>query len=167
MTETTTERVHPFSNGTQFGDWCANNCARCTKSSDDASKCDLEMALATAYMTDGTIGQAEATRIGYKDDAYTWRCGEWSWDGTVPPKPPTALQRLESELGSITEKVNEMLERARENADWPEDAAPWPAGPWGDELCDLALVSTWVNAAQDLLKEHAKAASGRIQPQES
>lgn len=72
------ERVRPFSSGSQFGDWTERNCERCKKSSEDGSKCDLELALCMAYFGDGTISREEAGRIGCDKSKrlYTWDCTE-------------------------------------------------------------------------------------------
>jgi hypothetical protein len=80
-----TRRIVPFSNGTQYDDWCTNNCERCTKSSQygDGAGCELEDSLLTACFDDGKIDQQTAQRIGMNtdqhEDRYVWPCSEVVW----------------------------------------------------------------------------------------
>jgi len=76
------EKFRPFSNGTQFLDWEASNCERCTKFNPDGpSKCKLRHALLTAYWADGSVSERVAKGLGYLDNkgAYVWPCGEVEW----------------------------------------------------------------------------------------
>lgn len=65
----------PFSNGTQFDDWQAYNCDRCTQS----GRCDLEDILLIGGETgDGSVSEATARMCGYlNDDGSTARCYVW------------------------------------------------------------------------------------------
>jgi hypothetical protein len=79
------ERVRPFSNGSQFGDWCASNCERCTKATAEQEPhelCEIAKALGEAYWDDGSVSKEIGDRMGYKDEsppAYVWQCGEVVW----------------------------------------------------------------------------------------
>jgi len=76
-------RRHPFSCGTQYGDWRDRNCDRCSKGqSYDAEtdswgpwRCPLERALSEAALGDGTVSRSVARRIGLP-----WHDGDYSWD---------------------------------------------------------------------------------------
>lgn len=77
-------RVRPFHCGTQMADWTCSNCDRCTKQSDpeasfDKMSCEIERAIGEAYMSDGTVSQEMAKRMGYDGSptGYVWQCGEW------------------------------------------------------------------------------------------
>ena len=75
-------KVRPFSSGSQFIDWTAANCDRCTRGCHRLSEnappdCPLELALFEACFDDGTITAAVAERIGYAAGEYCWQCGEW------------------------------------------------------------------------------------------
>lgn len=73
------QRYHPFSNGTQYMDWEASNCASCSKSRDEwPLACDLQEALGLACIGDGTISEEIARRVGYLDnrERFGWPCPE-------------------------------------------------------------------------------------------
>lgn len=80
-------RHRPFSCGSQSVDWQAANCARCTKYSEDASKCEIDRALLEAMFGDGSVSTDIAERMGYLDNspprhegfAYNWPCKEVCW----------------------------------------------------------------------------------------
>ncbi len=80
-------RYRPFSCGTQFIDFQAANCCRCTKHSDDASKCEIDNALLFAQFGDGSVSADIAERMGYLDNcpprqegfSYNYPCGEVDW----------------------------------------------------------------------------------------
>lgn len=59
----------PFSNGSEFGDWTCRNCDRCWKSKvselTQRSRCPMENALARGSVSDGTIPQRIAKRLGW------------------------------------------------------------------------------------------------------
>lgn len=74
--------IRPFDSGTQFQDWTASNCDRCTKGShrleeDEWPDCPIESALVYALFGDGSITQEFADRMGYKQFYYGWKCGEF------------------------------------------------------------------------------------------
>lgn len=77
-------RLYPFSNGSQFGDWCASNCDTCEKSGDAdagrASTCSVFDALHEAFFGDGSVGEETARRMGFLDhrNHYNWPCREHS-----------------------------------------------------------------------------------------
>lgn len=63
-------RMSPFSNGSEFISWKAENCDDCVKRYDDESRkwrCDLEYAIDAACVGDGTITTEIADRIGRND----------------------------------------------------------------------------------------------------
>lgn len=72
--------VTPFSNGAQFGDWCARNCNRCEKYNSETfdGTCDIDGALGMAYIDSGEVEDSIAERMGYtaNREAYTWDCPE-------------------------------------------------------------------------------------------
>lgn len=78
-------RVRLFSNGSQWADWQASNCERCTKGALDADgwavTCPLLNLLFDAECGDGTVSEDAAARCGYTDHqgAYVWPCGEVEW----------------------------------------------------------------------------------------
>jgi len=76
------KRVRIFSSGSQYSDWVASNCERCTKYDlDDLPTCEIDEALGVAYFEDGTVTEAIAKRAGYTEPnlAYVWQCGEVEW----------------------------------------------------------------------------------------
>ena len=92
------QRYRPFSNGSQFGDWQASNCERCTKCIDGPNDpspflppCQIESALIDALFDDGTVSHEMAIRMGYLDadgnaidkpgepPRYGWQCMEVEW----------------------------------------------------------------------------------------
>jgi|GEM_PF-3873415 len=96
---TTTERIHPFSNGCQFGDWDDANCCRCVRYDD----CDICRALTEAMCGDGTVSAEIARRMGYfaREGAYNWPCGEVEWTEAWKAEW-TAIEALRAE-GSYLE----------------------------------------------------------------
>lgn len=82
--ESADDRVTPFSNGSQFMDWEANNCLRCTKRWDEGIHtfyCDLDAELTIAAVDDGTLRAETARRLGFDSgsSAYSWMCPEVEW----------------------------------------------------------------------------------------
>lgn len=87
------QRIRMFSNGSQFDDWEAANCDRCTKGHtvdehgmDQFSQCEINQALNFAYWDDGTVRAEIARRAGYFDHntpgksyRYCWPCNEVEW----------------------------------------------------------------------------------------
>ena len=84
------ERYQPFSCGTQGGDWRSANCDRCTKSwennggpegSNAHGPCEIDNALADAFMDDGSVSENIARRMGYLDHKgrFQWMCPEVEW----------------------------------------------------------------------------------------
>ena len=75
--------IRPFDSGSQYVDWTACNCDRCTKSTYNEAKtpCDLEYALLAACFGDGEITADIAQRCGLNDNAggYVWPCTEVEW----------------------------------------------------------------------------------------
>ena len=73
--------MHPFSNGTEYGAWTAANCDRCQFGYSEIAQhwpCDLEKAINSAYVNDGSIAMDIAERIGLsiRGDLCT-RCHEY------------------------------------------------------------------------------------------
>ncbi len=82
------EKVSPFSNGSQYMDWQGCNCERCVKSvsvwdvgGDATPTCEIELALMEAEISDGEVTQEIAQRMGYEGVAarYVWPCTEVEW----------------------------------------------------------------------------------------
>jgi hypothetical protein len=67
-------KARPFYCGTQFADWTARNCDKCTVGKD----CEIGQACATAFFGDGSFTPAMARRMGWSGDVaeYTWDCPE-------------------------------------------------------------------------------------------
>lgn len=87
-------RARPFHCGSQAADWTCSNCDRCKKQSPrdaafDEMTCEIERAIGEAYMSDGTVSQEMAKRMGYDGSptSYLWQCGEWE---------PTEAWKIES-----------------------------------------------------------------------
>jgi hypothetical protein len=79
------ERVYPFANGSQFGDWVEKNCDNCTRSpkAKGDPTCDLEVAIWNAYYGTGSITEEIARRMNYLTPdgrtralCYSWPCNE-------------------------------------------------------------------------------------------
>ena len=73
------DRIRPFYCGTQKADWACRNCYQCKKGYDDDKmewNCDLELAIDTAFMEDGTVSAETAKRMGYTDKSLLWDCPE-------------------------------------------------------------------------------------------
>lgn len=82
----TTERVRPFSNGSQYSDWSGCNCERCTKGAhmlgfDALPTCEIELSIGEAYLGDGRVSADIAERMGYTANTsrYVWPCNEVEW----------------------------------------------------------------------------------------
>ena len=79
------ERVRIFSNGFEYEAWTERNCDRCPK----AGACEIEEALSSACVLDGTIAPEVAERLGYREDLRAtlgWPCKERTAGPTVPPE---------------------------------------------------------------------------------
>ena len=72
------ERLRIWSNGTEFESWEYNNCGRCWKAPTAkwGGACDLNDAIALAYIGDGTFSPEIVTRLGYTDGNPLFRCRE-------------------------------------------------------------------------------------------
>lgn len=70
------DRVHPFSNGSEFSEWTARNCDRCLRRGDTGTECVLELALVRAYFGDGSVSADEARRLNRVDGDRKSVCGE-------------------------------------------------------------------------------------------
>ncbi len=72
----------PFSNGSQYIDWCNSNCCRCDKSWNNGGAwlCDIEKALSYAAIDDGKVSDEIGKRMGFTDPLeYVWMCPEVEW----------------------------------------------------------------------------------------
>jgi len=100
------ERIHPFFNGTAYGDWEESNCCRCEK----YEQCEIYSALGEARLTDGTVCEAMARRMGYftRGEHTNWACPEVVWTEAWQAEY-TAMQAMRAE-GSYLE--------SREYWDW-------------------------------------------------
>lgn len=79
------DRITLFSNGTQYCDWDARNCSRCSRvkynaQHEPSSKCPMWNAIADAMCEDGDFTPEMAKRLGYREGAYTWDCPERNAD---------------------------------------------------------------------------------------
>lgn len=97
------ERVYPFSNGTEYIAWDSAYCWKCGRGpyrnydDPDAQQdgfCDIFDALADAYLDDGTISAEIAERMG---DPWQQRCREFlaEWQ----PEPEKSEAERMRELG--------------------------------------------------------------------
>jgi hypothetical protein len=62
-----TERVHPFSNTSEYMCWTARNCERCAKSYDQNGEnfaCDIDQALTLACFDGGEVDREIYSRMG-------------------------------------------------------------------------------------------------------
>jgi hypothetical protein len=76
------QKVRPFSCGSQYLDWEASNCERCTKQYVEPNfNCEIQAALLEACMGDGYITKSMAKRMGFEHIAskYVWCCPEVEW----------------------------------------------------------------------------------------
>lgn len=78
------ERIRPFSSGSQYGDWKSSNCARCKKFDPNCARpeaCEIDYAVGVAYLDDGTVSVEIARRMGYCENhgKYLWMCPEVEW----------------------------------------------------------------------------------------
>lgn len=75
----TTSKITPFSNGTEYHVWLESNCCKCEKYAPDAMSvedgaCEIELALSDACLGDGTIETSIYERMGQK----AGKCTEFS-----------------------------------------------------------------------------------------
>lgn len=90
------ERVRLFSNGEEFRSWSHYNCDHCTKQ----RPCELEEAIAVAYLGDGRAQRRVAERLGLLTDEYDVRCSERqptpalaAYDARVATYPKWRIER--------------------------------------------------------------------------
>jgi hypothetical protein len=88
------ERVHIWSNGTEFMIWEKNNCGRCVKATTEDSDgcCDLDDAIGLACLGDGLLAPEIATRLGYAGEPFFF-CKEFQGRGKPEPKPAAREMR--------------------------------------------------------------------------
>ena len=88
------DQARPFYCGSQHGDWRMRNCDRCAKGYDNqvpepqywTGPCEIDNAIASAYIGSGTVKDDIAQRMGYTDPcALTWACPEF--EPKPEPKP--------------------------------------------------------------------------------
>jgi hypothetical protein len=76
------DRIRPFSSGTQFLSWVESNCDRCTKAYDEANqayRCTIQEAIDRASLIDGDVDEGTAARMGIDESTrarYVWPCPE-------------------------------------------------------------------------------------------
>lgn len=82
------EHIRLFANGEEYRTWGLNNCRRCVKRwpGDGPALCDIEEAISSACVLDGTVAPEIATRAGYTGNPEFW-CKEYQSEGTPEPKP--------------------------------------------------------------------------------
>jgi hypothetical protein len=76
---TTTSRITPFANGSEYLSWLEGNCLKCRKYAPDAMSvedgaCEIELALGEGSVGDGSIESSIYNRMGQK----TGKCTEFS-----------------------------------------------------------------------------------------
>lgn len=105
-------KIHIFSNGSQYADWQTSNCYRCTKFSGygELPTCEIDEAIGIAYLSDGTVSQKIATRAGYDPERYVWCCGEveWTEEWIAEKKRMIALEILELNCILTIEQIKEL-----------------------------------------------------------
>ena len=87
------KKVCPFSNGTEYMIFEEMNCWKCKKDFNEENpeigginhKCEIEQALAVAYVSDGLVSEEIAIRMGLGN-------GYKAWDGKCPE-----IELIESE----------------------------------------------------------------------
>lgn len=85
------ERVHIWSNGTEFLIWDDNNCDRCIK----RAVCDLSDAITEAYFGDGTFAPEIAARLGVPEDGrLEWWCKERRTEEQGPDPACVEMARM-------------------------------------------------------------------------
>lgn len=80
-------QYRPFSDSGQAGNWFTSNCDCCVfgNANRETGACDIEQALALAYLDDGAVSEDIAQRMGYlkpdgtRNGAYVWPCTEVEW----------------------------------------------------------------------------------------
>jgi len=98
------ERINPFSNGSQFADWANENCWQCALYNEEEPEksCKWDKALLDAQVDDGSISQEVADAIGYTEahkyfhagksaPPYIWHCPNYR---SEPPPPPPFKDEL-------------------------------------------------------------------------
>ncbi len=90
-----TERVHIWSNGTEFDIWESNNCCKCIKR--DAMTtwgvCELRDAISMSMIEDCKFAPEIAARLGHAGEPWFW-CSERRTDEEGPK--PAALEMAEA-----------------------------------------------------------------------
>ena len=74
-------KFHPFSSGSQAGDWEIRNCMKCRKyyEGGEPITCEILAVISEAYITDGALPMEFKARMGYTEEnkgKYTWDCPE-------------------------------------------------------------------------------------------
>lgn len=82
------DRVHVFASSAHHMAFENRDCCHCTKYSDDASRCEIMMALAESVIGDGTIARAMADRLR-PTSASAPHCGEFERAESAAPVPPS------------------------------------------------------------------------------
>ncbi len=72
------ERVRPFSEGSEFIDWKRRNCDRCTLrwQAGHGYQCDIEAALDYAYLDNRTVRASIGERMGFSCQHVAEECPE-------------------------------------------------------------------------------------------
>lgn len=91
----------PFYCGTQRLDWKCYNCDFCTKryTDEDKWRCDLEKAIDSSFMDDGSVSDETARRMGLPEDCrvYNWRCPEFVEDAAERARVLELVKMCEAE----------------------------------------------------------------------
>lgn len=95
------DRIHPFSNGTQFMDWREGSCCQCAKYHVNNGAvepvCPLDEALFGACCGDGTISREIADRLGVPENTWSdWQCKEFE------PERPAGVERIAPAPGQLS-----------------------------------------------------------------
>jgi len=70
------DRITPFSNGTEYEAWCIVNCDRCAKYSKHTTNCEIALDLIGGYLGDGTVPAETGRRMGFVGGEHTGVCTE-------------------------------------------------------------------------------------------
>lgn len=78
--------IRPFSNGSEYRHWLSKNCNICFKrykiDRDPPTMCDIEEALALAYVTDGKIAEKIYERMKLAGE-FNYNCPEIIIEGVL------------------------------------------------------------------------------------
>ena len=119
------DRIRPFSNGSEYHDWRGSNCERCAKGHNEVPTCPMQHAIDVEAFITGDMPSELATRCG-RGEPTSFRCPEWeasdewkaehAWRKSNPPRV------VKPTLADYCRAIVEAFEKAREMA--PEKYDP-------------------------------------------